>query len=117
MVHEAVIYFKGNILVYHEPRKKQVSVNDIERVVAELNYSVICLYSGRRIVVSRTLKCFEHLVVAFGFVRVHRKEMIDSRLIKNVDEFGNVYNQTGQKISVFSRRKLQTYSSSEGFSK
>lgn len=108
-----MIYFKDHILVYHEQKKKQVSVAEIERVVAELNYSIVVLYSGRRITVSRTLKCFSALVEEFGFVRVHRKEMIDGRSIKSVDEWGNVYNGKEQKISVFSRRQLQAYHSSQ----
>jgi two-component system LytT family response regulator len=100
---------KGSIIIYNEKKRKQLSIFDIERVVGDSNYSTIHLYSGRKIMISRTLKRFDELVTNFGFVRVHQKEMLDARVIKSVDDLGNVYNEKAQKISVFSRRKLQVY--------
>ena len=57
-------------------------VNTIIRCLGENNYTYVFLSNGSRILVSKTLKEFEELLGSYGFMRVHRSYLINSRFIK-----------------------------------
>lgn len=60
-----------------------VSVNEIIRCQADVNYTQIFLKNGGKLTVSKTLKDFETILVGLGFLRVHNSSLVNLREIKS----------------------------------
>src|SRR5262249_11557983 len=60
-----------------------VSVSDIIRCQAEINYTIIHLMGNKKITVAKTLKEFEELLAEYNFYRVHQSHLINLAHIQN----------------------------------
>jgi two-component system, LytTR family, response regulator len=54
-----------------------VDVNDIIRCEASSNYTNVITSAGKKIVVTKTLRQFEDLLITYGFIRVHRSHLVN----------------------------------------
>ncbi|MBO6518049.1 MAG: response regulator transcription factor [Bacteroidia bacterium] len=54
-----------------------VEVNEIIRCEADVNYTRFYIADGRSLIIARTLKEYELLLSSKGFVRVHRRHLIN----------------------------------------
>lgn len=54
-----------------------VSLHQIIRCQSEKNYTIFFLTSGIHVMVSKTLKEYEELLVPFGFIRVHQSHLVN----------------------------------------
>ncbi len=84
-----------------------VDVKDIIRCEAEGNYTWFYIDTGKKILITRTLKDYEDLLTPFGFFRVHHSHLVS---IKYVDRYvkgggGLVIMADGAKVDVSRRRK------------
>lgn len=83
---------------------------DIANIVhckSDINYTTIYLNSKQKLVVAKTLKEFEELLVNHSFFRIHNSHLINLAFIKtyNRGKGGSVILTDGTEIGVSSRRK------------
>ncbi len=84
-----------------------VSLNDIIRLESASNYTTFCLSNKRQITVSRTLKEYEELLSANGFVRIHHSHMINIHFLEKYikGDGGYVKMKDGSTAEVSRHRK------------
>lgn len=86
-----------------------VKVFDIIHCDSDQNYTEFTLESGKKIVVSRTLKDYEDLLKDFGFFRVHKSHLINLKYIERFEKAdgGQVVMSNGSRIPVASRKQVE----------
>jgi two-component system, LytTR family, response regulator len=79
----------------------------IIRCQGESNYTHIWFEDGKHLLVARTLAEFEELLSDFGFIRVHKTHLVNSRFIKAFRSNGNniLILKNGEEIPVSRRRR------------
>lgn len=88
---------------------KFIKADDIVRMEADSNYTVIYKANGEKIIASRTLKDFEELLFDNpAFIRTHKKHLVNINYVVkfNKNEGGELVLKDGSRIEV-SRRKKQ----------
>ncbi len=84
-----------------------ISVSDIVRCEADVNYTNIYLSNKEKKTASKPLKEFENMLCDFGFFRVHQSHLINLHFIKKYDKGkgGVVHLSDGSEIEVSTRKK------------
>lgn len=84
-----------------------ISVADIVRCQADINYTHIFSINEKRLTVTKTLKQFEELLTDFDFFRVHNSHLINLAYIKKYTKGkgGMVEMTDGSEIEVSVRKK------------
>ncbi|MFK7973108.1 MAG: LytR/AlgR family response regulator transcription factor [Bacteroidia bacterium] len=84
-----------------------VDPKDIIRCESDRNYTFIFLTDGRKILVSRTIKEYEEMLVDFNFFRVHQSHLINLAFLKNYirGRGGQVELTDGTVVDVSARKK------------
>lgn len=84
-----------------------VRFRDICRCESDNNYTNIYLNSGKKIVVSKTLKEYEEMLTPFGFFRIHKSHLINLAYLQRYKkgEGGYVVMEDGSELEVSRRRK------------
>lgn len=88
-----------------------VDLNEIIRCEADKNYTFFYLNSGKKILVSRTLKDFELLLSNHGFFRVQQSHLINIEYIDRYDksEGGSVIMKDGAAVPLSTAKKDQFF--------
>ncbi len=86
-----------------------VNPEDIIRCESDRNYTFIFLMDGRKILVSRTIKEYDEMLVDFNFFRIHQSHLINLKYLKNYTRGrgGYVELTDGTTIDVSARRKSE----------
>lgn len=86
-----------------------IPIKDILRVEAMSNYSNFFLMNKQRIVVSRTLKEFEEVLIPYNFFRANRSQLVNlSQITKYQKGDGGVLHLTdGYEVEVSPQRKTE----------
>ncbi|MCP4437587.1 MAG: response regulator transcription factor [Aureispira sp.] len=84
-----------------------VQLADIVRLEADSNYTFAYFKDGSKVVTSKPLGFYEQLLVAFDFIRVHNKHIINLKYFKRYirGRGGMLELTTGDMITVATRRK------------
>jgi two-component system, LytTR family, response regulator len=84
-----------------------VRLRDIVRLEAADNYTHFMMKGGERITASRTIKAFEDTLVQLGFVRVHKKHVVNMNYMKTYikGEGGYLVLENGETVEVSRRKK------------
>jgi two-component system LytT family response regulator len=84
-----------------------VNIDDIIRCEADSNYTYFYLASDRKILVSKTIKEFDHLLKPAGFLRVHQSHLINPNCIDRYIKSGggSVVLTNGLSIPISKERK------------
>ena len=84
-----------------------VKIEEIVRIEADNYYSKVVVLDGKSIVVSKTLKEFERLLMDYNFIRVHQSHLINLSEIKYFDkrDSGGIVMGNGDNIPVSTRKK------------
>lgn len=84
-----------------------VAIKDIVRCESEANYTHFYLVDGRHVMVSRTLKEFDQLLVSHSFFRAHQSHLINLNHFDRYEkkEGGIVYMKDGSVLPVAVRKK------------
>ncbi len=84
-----------------------VRLRDIVRLEAQDNYTHFLLKNGDRITASRTIKAYEDTLASLGFVRVHKKHIVNMNYMKTYikGEGGYLVLETGETVEVSRRKK------------
>lgn len=100
----------GAFLVYDEKRKRKILIQDIIHCEASVNYTTLFL-QHKTLLCTRTIKIVEGLISEFGFIRIHRKYLVNSSFIDTISpENETLLLKNGKKLQI-SRRKQQHFTS------
>ncbi len=94
-----------------------VRVKEITRLEADKNYTTFFLDSGVKILVSRTLKEYDELLTAFGFIRVHQSHLVNADFIDRFDkrDGGFLILKDKTNVPVSSRKREEVIRTLEKF--
>lgn len=91
-------------LFIHIGSRRYVPPGEIQHLESDLNYTMISLVDGKKILSSTTLKKIESRLVLFNnFFRVNRSTIVNLDFVENHIENGFVL--TDKSILTFSRRR------------
>jgi two-component system LytT family response regulator len=84
-----------------------VELHDIIRCEADKNYTSFILNGGKKIVVSKTLKDYETLLVGHNFMRVQQSHLINIDFIERYDKAngGFVIMKDGSEVPLSSAKR------------
>ena len=89
----------------HVGGHRRLVPQQIVRLVADRNYTLIYEASGRNLLIATTLKIIEERLRPFGFLRVTRGDVVNRSFIERVWKNGTVQLCDGTQI--FSSRRRQ----------
>lgn len=84
-----------------------VKIEDILRIEADDNYSIIFTEQRKRFVSSKNLKSFEQFLDKNNFLRIHHSHLVNlSKVVKiNLKNYSEIQLSNGEKLSVSVRKK------------
>ncbi len=91
------------LTIPHGDRTFFVAPSEVERCMADRNYTWVHLVHDRRYLLARTLKEFEEMLVPFGFLRINRSALVRKDTILRLHD-GHAELKDGEKLEVSRRR-------------
>lgn len=93
--------------IYVDKKRSNISVSDIVMLEGLSNYTFIHLNNGEKVLVSKTMKEFEEILLENGFSRIHKSFLINLGYLAKMEIKGEffVMLQTGQRVDISRRRK------------
>jgi two-component system LytT family response regulator len=91
------------LTIPHGDRTFIVAPSEVERCMADRNYTWIHLVQERRFLMARTLKEFEEMLTPFGFLRINRSALVRRDTILRLRD-GHAEMRDGERIEVSRRR-------------
>lgn len=99
---------KKKIVLKTMERIYSVDINDIIRFESDGGYTKVYLVDGKRIMVSRTMKEFDDLLLDAGFLRVHNSHLINMNHLYCFEKAeGHVVMKDDSIVPVSNRKKEQ----------
>ena len=94
--------------IYFSRTKKIIPLHEIIMLQGDINYSLIYLQGGRKILISRTLKIFESLLENYNFLRTHRGFIINCDHLLRLDQLHEkAFLTNNLKASIARRRRSE----------
>lgn len=96
---------------------KEVAVNDIVMIEGDGNYAIFYFSTGKKLMVSKTLKEYELLLGNHHFVRIHKSYMINLHYLERFDVKyeDTVWLRNGLRVDVSRRRKKEFHAKALDF--
>jgi two-component system LytT family response regulator len=94
------------LTIPHGDRTFFVAPNEVERCMADRNYTWVHLVHDRRYLLARTLKEFEEMLAPFGFLRLNRSALVRKDTIVRLHD-GHAELKDGEKLEVSRRRWVE----------
>jgi two-component system LytT family response regulator len=91
--------------LYLYKNKLKIEIANIIMFEAHINYTTIHLKNGKKIMISKTLKSFEELLLNHHFYRIHRAFLINSEHLQAYDSVLGQARLTNNYTVSTSRRK------------
>ena len=89
-------------------RKKHLfNLEEVVRLEARSNYTLIYTVSKRPLVVAKVLSAYEELLEEHGFIRVHRSHLINMRFVAKLTRTGGIILQDDRSIQISRRRRKE----------
>lgn len=101
-----MLILENNLLIINEKKRQKIIVQDIIYAEADINYTTLFLISGRKIIIAKSIIRFQELIEPRGFIRVHRKYLVNTQKVTINPETYEVHDKKGKFITKFSRRKI-----------
>ena len=110
---EAQVFF----LPVYDRIHRQVSASDVVMIRGDGNYTLFYFSSGKKLMVSKTLKQYETLLGAHSFVRIHKSYLINLHHLEQYDESHEevVMLKSGLRAGVSRRRKKEFQAKAQSF--
>ena len=91
------------------------AIDEIMYVEAEDNYSTVYLIDGSKIQVSKSLICFEQVLVGYGFLRPHNNCLVNPKHIRKYlyQDGGTMVMRNKKEIGVSKRKKSDYHAGME----
>jgi two-component system, LytTR family, response regulator len=97
----------GNLHILR--KQKVINLNEIVMMKADINYSIIHLENGEKIIVTKTLKILENILNNEFFYRIHRNTLINKKHIISYNSILGEVSLTNNQVAYISRRKKETF--------
>ncbi len=98
------IKIENEQLKVHVGSRKYLAPHEMIHLESDLNYTVIYLIDGKKIVSSTTLKIIESRLTPFkNFIRINRQSLVNIDLVTRIE--GQACVLANNKTLIFSRRK------------
>jgi DNA-binding LytR/AlgR family response regulator len=91
--------------IYFTRTRKVVPLQEIIMLQGMVNYTILHLQGGRKILVPRTLKLFEVILENYDFLRTHRGFIINCEHLQSIDNEGVSMRMTNNLLAIVSRRR------------
>jgi two-component system LytT family response regulator len=91
------------LTIPHGDRTFFVAPAEVERCMADRNYTWVHLVHDRRYLLARTLKEFEEMLTPFGFLRLNRSALVRKDTIVRLHD-GHAELKDGERLEVSRRR-------------
>jgi two-component system LytT family response regulator len=91
------------LTIPHGDRTFFVAPAEVERCMADRNYTWVHLVHDRRYLLARTLKEFEEMLTPFGFLRINRSALVRKDTILRLHD-GHAELKDGERLEVSRRR-------------
>jgi len=100
---------KGRLRLPTQNGFKMVEVEQIIRLEADSNYTQFILDQKPPMLVSKTMKSFEELLLQYHFIRIHHSHLVNVRFISEYikGRGGEVILKNGDRLSVSEGRKAE----------
>lgn len=95
--------------LYLYKNKLKIEIANIIMFEAHINYTTIHLKDGKKIMVSKTLKSFEGLLLNHHFYRIHRAFLINAEHLQAYDSVLGQARLTNDYTVSMSRRKKDIF--------
>jgi two-component system LytT family response regulator len=84
-----------------------VPMDQVVRIEADGNYSTFFLVDGRKVIVSKSIKDYEEMLIDKGFHRIHKSHIINIVRLSYFDKTngGDVIMTDGSRVPVASRKR------------
>lgn len=96
-----------NFIVACCKRKHAFALDEVIRLEASSNYTLIYALNKRPLMVAKVLAAYEEELAAMGFVRVHRSHLVNKQYICTVDGSGNIVMADRQSIDIPRRKRKE----------
>jgi two-component system, LytTR family, response regulator len=96
-------------VVINQKKNQTIPLADIVMCEGIVNYTLIYMRNGRKIVTAHTLKSFEISLNETGFNRVHRKYLINNQHCIGFDRDNSSLRMGNGMIIAISRRRLSNF--------
>jgi DNA-binding LytR/AlgR family response regulator len=104
---ETIKYIENKLHI-HLGSRKYVPPEEVQHLESDLNYTLIFLNDGQKILSSTTLKKIESRLMPFkNFVRVNKSLIVNLDFVENYENVGFVL--PDKRILTFSRRQGRTW--------
>ncbi len=93
-----------------------VNIADIIRCESNINYTEFFFTGDKKLLVTKTLKEFEDLLLSHGFYRVHQSHLVNTKFIKEFikADGGYLLMNNGAQVPVSTRKRAQVVEMLEG---
>lgn len=98
------------LVLREKERSTIVHLSEIIRFESDRNYTRVILQSGKRVLLSKTMKIFESMLMGQGFMRIHKSHLVNQIHIRKVEYFSNSISLSNGDQVPFSIRKKKELS-------
>jgi DNA-binding LytR/AlgR family response regulator len=92
--------------LYFLRQKTPINISNIILLEAKVNYTNIYLKNGKKVMLAKTLKSFEELLLNHQFCRIHRAFLINSNHLQAYNsDLGEAILTNNHRVSASRRRK------------
>lgn len=91
--------------IYFPRTKKTIPLQEIIMLEGLVNYTILHLLNGRKVLIPRTLKLFESVLENYDFLRTHRGFIINCGHLQSIDNDGLSMCMTNNLMAIISRRR------------
>lgn len=95
-------------------KKHLLNLQEVVRLEAKSNYTLIYLIKERPILVAKVLSFYEAELQGAGFMRVHRSHLVNKHYIRSVTKKGMIVLYNEEKVLLPRRKKKILYSQLQG---
>lgn len=105
-------YQEEKIALPSSERLLFVALSEITRCQGDNNYTTVFLQNGDSVLVSKTLKEYEELLSANGFLRVHQSHLVNLSYVRSFEKQDGGYLKMadGSSVSISRQRKQKVLS-------
>ena len=95
-------------LILNARQNKRVPIDQILFLEGDINYTSFHFQSRKRTVIAHSLKHFEADLLPWGFLRIHRSYIINSRFVKSANLLENTVTLVDGTVLRVARRRVKT---------
>ena len=99
-------------LVLNARQKQRVNLDQILYLEGNINYTSFHFQARKRTLIAHSLKHFEAELLPFGFLRIHRSHIVNSRFVQRVNLLENTLTLVDGTVLRVARRRVKEV---EGF--